>query len=314
MRYSLRAGLAGLLLLLAAVLGMLFGGGASSRRAAAGTDPGAGEGEGPAAKPNVVKIGGVTWHRKERRLEVDGRVCLEEGPLEYFAVIKGGKEYESVLAFDCRAIDLNLALIGAGYKASGGVRRIGDPNVPKGDPVFLHVEWKDDDGKVKRVRAEGLLWNQVTKKPMRQTAWVFSGSSFRRDPDTGKLYFMAEEERKLVAVYRDPAAMFNSPLDTGQDDVFYVVNKNAMPKPAKYVCARHEEVTSAKPGKCPKCESPLMAVGRSVKLIMEPAPAEALAPENLKDGADLVEPSDEENPPNFKGPDGKPPAGEKAPG
>ncbi|MHC4917288.1 MAG: YdjY domain-containing protein, partial [Planctomycetota bacterium] len=133
-----------LVVLPAAVLTATFCVGAGELRGA-GVLPAGGNGGDRPAPPkdkNIARIGKVYWHKKERRLEVSGKVCLDSGPLEFLAVLKGGKEYESVLSFDCSAIDLNVAMIGAGYKAAGGVKKIGDPEVPKGDPVYLYVEWK----------------------------------------------------------------------------------------------------------------------------------------------------------------------------
>ncbi len=248
----------------------------------------------PLAKPKMVKIGKVRWFKKARRIEVDGYFSYQNNLLEFLAVIKGGKEYESLLVFDCKAIDINLALIGAGYKASGGVQKKGDPNTPKGDPLYLSLEWKTGAGKSKRIRAEEVLFNRATKKPMRKTAWVFSGSSFVKikNPETKKTEyrFLADEYKMLIAIWRDPAAIFNNPLDTGHDDVFYVVNEKAIPKPLEYICPRHPKVTSKAPGKCSKCEigTPLIPKGRPVTLILEPAPKDALKPENLKDGGDLA--------------------------
>jgi hypothetical protein len=238
---------------------------------AAGLAARAGESE-PDPK-NTFKIGKVTCYKAERRVELEGKICLQEGPIEYLASLAGGKEYESVLTFDCKAVDLNLAMIGLGYKAAGPSKKADDPNILKGDPVCLFVEWTDKDGKAKRVRAEELLYNQGTKKPMRQTAWVFTGSDFARDPDTGKLYidpetkrtvFLADLAKNLIAIYYDPVAIFNSPLDTANNDLqqtvpYYIANKEICPK-----------------------------VGTPVKLILEPAPKDALAPENLKDGAGLM--------------------------
>jgi len=276
----------------AARAGEPAGGEEAAASAERGADNGAGEKSGQAAKSGMVSIGKVRWYKKPRRIEVDGYFSHQDNLLEFLAVIKGGKEYESLLVFDCRAIDLNLALIGAGYKAAGGVRKKGDPQTPKGDPVYLSLEWKTDEGKTKRIRAEELLYNRATKKPMRKTAWVFSGSSFVKvkNPKTRKTeyHFLADEYKMLIAIWRDPAAIFNNPLDTGHDDVFYVVNKKAVPKPVNYFCPRHPEVTSKKPGKCPKCEvgTPLIPKGRPVTLILEPAPKDALKPENLRDGGD----------------------------
>ncbi len=268
---------------------------------------------------NAFKIGKVTWYRPERRLEIHGRVSLEDGPLEYLAVLKGGKEYESILSFDCSAIDVNLVLILSGYRRiREGVKKLGDPNVPKGDPLYLHVEWiEEKDGKkvAKRVRAEDLLYNQYTKKSMRRTAWVFSGSKFVNDPDDPKKrYFMAQVERKLVAVFRDPAAIFNCPLDTGDEDVFYVVNKKALPtgKNPDWACPRHDGTIFKKAGKCTvmvkrgddddddkeePCGLKFRPLGHRVKLIMSPAPMSALDPKNLKDGRHLFKSTGEANPP-----------------
>jgi hypothetical protein len=233
----------------------------------------------------MMRIGKVTCFRAGRRIEVEGKVCLQEGALEYLAVLAGGKEYESVLSFDCKATDLNIALIGMEYKAAG-IKRLGDPETPRGDPLYLWVEWKTEDGKTKRVRAEDLLYNVGTKKPMRQTAWVFTGSLFERDPDTKRLIFLADIERNLIAVYRDPVAIFNSPLDTGVDGIYYQVNKEVCPK-----------------------------VGTPVKLVLEPAPKEALDPEKLKDGADLVRRAEgEERPPTVKPEKAPPSAKELVPG
>lgn len=271
---------------------------------------------------NVFKIGKVTWYRPERRLEIHGRVSLDEGPLEYLAVLKGGKEYESILSFDCSAIDVNLVLILSGYRRiREGVKKRGDPNVPKGDPLYLHVEWiEETDGKkiARRVRAEDLLHNQYTKKPMRHTAWVFSGSKFVNDPDNPKKrYFMAQVERKLVAVFRDPAAIFNCPLDTGDEDVFYVVNKKALPKSTNpdWTCPRHDKKLFKKAGKCAvtvkrgedgnkeePCDLKFRPLGHRVKLIMSPAPISALDPKNLKDGRDLFKSTGEANPPTERKP------------
>ncbi len=263
----------------------------------------------------AFQMGKVIWYRPERRLEVRGRICLQEGPLEYLAVLKGGKEYESVMAFDCSAIDVNLGLILSGYKrVRGSVKKVGDPDVPKGDPLYLHVEWVEErEGKqvVKRVRAEDLLWNQITKKPMRRSAWVFSGSRFVKDPeDPKKRYFLAQVERKLVAVFRDPGAIFNCPLDTGDEDVFYVVNKKVVPKSTEWTCPKHADTAFKKDGECSriverdgkreKCGLKLRPLGREVRLIMAPAPMSALKPENLKDGRDLFKSTGEENPPGYK--------------
>ena len=44
-----------------------------------------------------------------------------------------------------------------------------------GTSVVVFVEW-EANGETKRVRAEDLLYNTQTQKPMQHIAWIFSGS------------------------------------------------------------------------------------------------------------------------------------------
>ena len=196
------------------------------RPAAPGEGPPAGtEVKGPAEageKP-AADLGSIWIYKKNRRIVTKGKICLQKGPLEYLACFKGGKDHESVVAVDCKPESLNLAFIAQNYKAVGGVKQVGDPDAPEGDPVFVYVEW-EEDGKRKRVRAEELLHNLRTKKHMRSTAWIYTGSRFFTDKRTGKEIFGASVTGVLAAVYRDPYAIFNSPLDTGADDIFYEVS------------------------------------------------------------------------------------------
>ncbi len=177
------------------------------------------DGESPAQD-----FGNIWVYKKSRKIITTGSVCLEKGPLEYLACFRKGKDHESVVAADCKPENLNLAFIVLNYKSGGGVKQLGDPEAPSGDPFFVYVEWTVD-GKTKRIRAEELLHNLRTKKHMKHTAWVYTGSEFFTDKRTGKEVFGASVTGVLAAVYRDPYAIFNSPLDTGADDIYYEVNQ-----------------------------------------------------------------------------------------
>jgi len=245
----------------------------------AAREAGAGEGpKGPVEDGEAPKAIGKVWvYKKSRKVIAPGRVCLQKGPLEYFACFQGGKDHESVVAGECNAETLNLAFIAMNYKALGGVKQVGDPEAPEGDPVFIHVEWEEGKGdakKKKRVRAEELAFNVRTKKHMRNTAWIYTGSRFFKDKRTGKDIFGASVTGVLAAVYRDPYAIFNSPLDTGADDIYYEVNHEVAP---------------------PR--------GTRVYVIFAPAKKEDV---KFEDGADLPAPEGAPAPPAGEGPEAKP--------
>lgn len=238
--------------------------------------------EEPKKEVFTIDGGRITFNKKDRTIRIPGSFCCEEGPLEYLVCLKGGKEYESVFAADCDARQLNIALLALGYAAGGDVAKLGDARLPRGDAVTLKLEWTDADGASQARRGEDFMFNVYTKKPMRRTPWIYTGSFFEVNPLTEEREYLAQAEGVIAATYRDPAAIFNSPLDTGVDDVFYNVHAEIVPK-------------------------------RGTKGVLVIAPAEQPKPEDLDDGATLAPKDAGENPP--KAPEKKPeqPAGDAPP-
>jgi hypothetical protein len=118
----------------------------------------------------------------------------------------------------------------------------GQRKTPEGEKVYLYVEW-EQGSKVVRCRVEDLVWDIQAKRPMQRTPWVFVGSKFEKDPDTGKAVFAASIEGNIVATYHDPYVLFDHPLDSGSDDTVYEVNTKTVPAaktPVKLVIAKQE--------------------------------------------------------------------------
>jgi len=219
----------GLTLAVALVLAGLAPGAAGAVGAAAAEGAAGAEAEKPAEK-TVFQIDGgrITLNKKERSIRIGGYFCCEEGPLEYLICLKGGKEYESVFAADCDARQLNVALLALGYSAGGDVGRLGDARLPRGDAVTISIEW-EADGKTHSRPGSDFMYNVYTKKSMRRTPWIYTGSRFEMDPMTERREYLAQMDGVIAATYRDPAAIFNSPLNTGVDDVFYNVHTKIVP-------------------------------------------------------------------------------------
>lgn len=186
---------------------------------------------GEEAAPKVIKKGGVRFYVEEKRIEIDGKICLAEGPLEYFAVAEGGKEYESVISLTVNPEILHWCLLLMRLKpGETGAKYQGDPeNVPTGSPVTVKVKWTEN-GAAKVVPATALCWNALDKRPMEETPWVFVGSKMLEDPDTKKKVYWANVEKSVIDVYRDPMAVLSLPLAASANDESYVVNKQVVPK------------------------------------------------------------------------------------
>ena len=64
---------------------------------------------------------------------------------------------------------------------------------------------------------------------MHRTPFVFTGSGTIMDPETNKVTFLAERDRIVAALWRDPSAMLNNPLITGVGDEYYIANRRTLP-------------------------------------------------------------------------------------
>jgi len=194
-------------------------------------EPARGEEEEADLPPRAQAFGKVVFFPETREIHLEARVCLDapNAVLEYFACFQGGKEHESIVAVRANAANVNLAMIALRYCWGGGVEYVGDPRAPQGDPVLIEAEWRGKEGETVRVRAEDLMWNKETGKPMRRTAWLYTGSRMVKDDETGRYIYMAAVDGVMAACYRDPHAIFNSPLDTGADDVYYFINRELCP-------------------------------------------------------------------------------------
>lgn len=193
--------------------------------------------EDPAQKPvvqklsdDVYQVGTAKLDKNKREIYLPGRVNMQKGLIELFACGPRGKLHESVLVLDVVPYHLQVALLLLGLEPGGGLEYQGDPRTPTGDPVHVWVEWDRPDSvalspTVERHRAEELIYNLATKKPMKRTHWVFVGSKIV----SGR--FMAQIEQSLITTYHDPFTILDNPLPAGGDDTLYVVNEQVVPEP-----------------------------------------------------------------------------------
>lgn len=145
---------------------------------------------------------------------VDGQVCLREGPLEMFACPKGTKEHEAVVSLNCAAHEVHAALLAAGARPGRPVQFQPQYQAASGQVVDIYVLWKDASGEKHQVRAQEWVRNTRTGQALKSD-WVFAGSGFWKDEETGKEYYKADGG-DLVCVSNFPSATLDLPVESSQ--------------------------------------------------------------------------------------------------
>ena len=176
--------------------------------------------------PTAYRIGRVNLDTARREVVVPGTVNAVT-TLEFLAgTVNGLKGYETALTLDVSAISFNTAMLLIGLDPSHArlPARQFDPQPPRGDPVEISIEWQDGSRR-RRVSAEELIWDQRTKKTLREGPWVYTGSGFVENVD-GK-HYLAELDGVLIGFMHGPQSIIDSPLNdaiTGYGS--FVVNPN----------------------------------------------------------------------------------------
>ena len=157
---------------------------------------------------NLFRVGNVRIDMNRREISVAGKVTDAQF-LEFIAGTKGGfKNYETALELDTNAINFNLALIliGLDKANSVGPKVHFDPDPPQGDPVEIWVEW-DADGARRRVPAEHLVYNDVTKTTLPEGPWVYTGSVFMAETNA----YLADIDGTLIGFVHTPSPIIENP-------------------------------------------------------------------------------------------------------
>ncbi len=131
---------------------------------------------------STYRVGKMRVDTAKREVVVPGTVNPAE-TLEFLASTSQGlKAYESALSLDANAISFNAAMLLIGLdpsRARPSMMQF-DATPPQGDPVEIEVEWQSG-GRTQRVKAEELVYDQRSKKPLRSSPWVYTGSTFVED-------------------------------------------------------------------------------------------------------------------------------------
>ena len=182
----------------------------------------------------ISKTRDVWLDTKRKAVIVDGEVCLREGQLEMFACPKGTKEHESVVSLNCLAEEVHAGLLAAGAKPGKPVSFDPKYEPATGDIIDIHILWRDKDGNKHQAKAQEWVKHVKTGKAM-EYDWVFAGSGFWKDEETGKQHYQANGG-DFNCVSNFPTATLDLPVESSQansDLQFQAFTENIPPKGTK---------------------------------------------------------------------------------
>jgi hypothetical protein len=156
---------------------------------------------------NLVRVGNVRADLSKREVTVNGTIN-DVTVLEFLANTPNGlKAYESAFTLETTAVNFNIAMILIGLEAPSLTVNDIDRDKPlQGDPVEIWVEVHEGRS-VKRVRAEDILFNKITKQTLARGPWIYTGSAFNRDYNS----YAAELDGILIGLWRVSLPIIESP-------------------------------------------------------------------------------------------------------
>ncbi len=156
----------------------------------------------------------VWLDKPNRTVIVGGQVCHREGPIEMFACPRDTKEYESVVVVDCKSFMVHAALLAVGAQPGRPVEFLPEYRAAEGPITDVTVEWLDDQGERRSVPAQEWVKDHQTGKAMNHD-WVFAGSGFWVDEETGDRHYHAEGG-ELICVSNFSTATLDLPIRSSQ--------------------------------------------------------------------------------------------------
>lgn len=145
--------------------------------------------------------------REHRVVRVRCQALRVDMPLEFFCVLWGTADHESVLRTRVKPSEIHAALLALGLEPGHPLRFVPQTKTwlpPSGPPISVLVEW-EEGGETRRERAGRLVRDLEDGHPMPSRPFVFSGSRVLEDgvyaaDITGQLVSLVNFEYSLMDV------------------------------------------------------------------------------------------------------------------
>lgn len=163
----------------------------------------------PASATNQPRefVSGLRMDWRRRRVEIDGKIVLREGPLELLACTPQTREHESIIVVRPRAMEVFHALGLIGLTPGRPVQYDAERDrwlAPSGEALRLRIRYRQG-GIDRTVPVEDWLIDTTTDRRPGPLTWVFAGSRtlgdgrFGADLD-GTVVTLVDFDTALIAV------------------------------------------------------------------------------------------------------------------
>jgi hypothetical protein len=140
----------------------------------------------PSSQPSVSGVGkfpDIEIDVKKKQVRVECEALNVQMPLEFFCVVNGGPEHETVLRTAAKPSGIHFGLLALGLTPGEPAHYIQASDTwfaPSGPPLKISCEFVTD-GKTIRVAANRMMRSVKSKKEMPPFTWVFDGSRLLPD-------------------------------------------------------------------------------------------------------------------------------------
>ncbi|MEM9366151.1 MAG: YdjY domain-containing protein [Planctomycetota bacterium] len=186
--------------------------------------------------------------RENKRIYLDGYVALRRGQIEMLACPVGTKEHESIIAAFASSKEVHAALLALGTQSGTPVRFQPSFLPPTGQAIRIWIMWYDEKGDFQVVDAREWIQNVQTNQSMKPD-WVFAGSGFWKDPESGTEHYMADSG-DMICVSNFSTSMLDVPMESSaqEADLMFMPFTDRIPKsdtPVRLVLAPIPNPTDA---------------------------------------------------------------------
>jgi hypothetical protein len=170
-----------------------------------------------------------------KTIDLDGDICLTEGPLELLATVAAAKEHEAVVRVKSRPRDIHLALLMIGLKPGSPGRWTYEDKKPKpfdatGDKVAITLVY-ELEGKTIHKPVNLLFKDPRTQKTAESNVFLFAGSKIQRPPE-GEAFYAADGTGDVATLvsFEEELLAWPKAASNANEDLQWVANTAEIPK------------------------------------------------------------------------------------
>ena len=173
-------------------------------------------------KPDFLVFPGLLADRKSKRIFIHAEATgISAGTTAEFFLIgeNSGHAYEALAISFAKPGEIRKALIFIGIQPGEPAQPKALRFAPKGERVLMTVSSTNSIHPLNVIRAEDMIFDNVTGKSLPRTGFVFTGS-FLSDPNAAFCSADTQQPCAIAPNYNEPSALLDLPRPAPQRDIY----------------------------------------------------------------------------------------------